>query len=152
MAGPRQPIDLIEYKGRSHLTKQQIKDRRDTEVKANNDKVAPPDILDGEQCERFNEIADELLDIGIMTNLDNDSLARFIIHQSEYEKVARKIYETSIINIEDYEDLVKIQEKHFKMARQSEMDLGLTISSRAKLVAPKKEDDKPINKFDKFKK
>ena len=40
----------------------------------------------------------------------------------------------------DYPAMVRIQEKLFTMARQSANDLGLTISSRCKLVVPKKEE------------
>lgn len=49
-----------------------------------------------------------------------------------------------------YMELIKTQEKLFKMSRQAANDLGLTISSRCKLVVPKKQDETPKNKFNKF--
>ncbi len=42
-----------------------------------------------------------------------------------------------------------MQEKLFKMARAAASDLGLTITSRCKLVVPKPE-EKPKNRFDKY--
>ena len=150
MARPRQPVDLIQYKGKKHLTKAEIEERKNSEVKANSDNIVAPDILSDEQKEKFYDIANELIEIGIMSNLDTDTLARFIIHQTEYEKVTIQLQQTELEFVDEYDDLLKLQEKHFKMARQCSTDLGLTIASRCKLVVPQKEDDKPENKFDKF--
>ena len=147
MAGQRQPTDLLLFKGKKHLTKKEIEQRKKSEVKA---KIEPPNILTKKQKDRFQEIAAELCDIGIMSNLDVDALARFIIHQSEYEKITRSLRRTKLEEIEKYETLLKLQEKHFKMCRQSSMDLGLTISSRCKLVIPTKEEEKPKTKEEKL--
>ncbi|MGN7308777.1 P27 family phage terminase small subunit, partial [Bacillus subtilis] len=42
-----------------------------------------------------------------------------------------------------YADLTLNQDKFFKQCRQAASDLGLTISSRCKLVVPKKEEKEP---------
>lgn len=149
MARPREPIDLIIAKGNKHLTKKEIEERRAQEVKAANDKVEPPSYLPEELKKEFVRIAKELIEIDIMSNLDCEALARFIVSESQYQKVSEKILRMKTIG-PTYIELVKTQEKLFKMARQAANDLGLTISSRCKLVVPKKDDEKPKNKFSKF--
>lgn len=45
MAGQRQPIALVQAKGKKHLTKAEIEERQRTEVKAAADKVTAPQYL-----------------------------------------------------------------------------------------------------------
>ncbi|KYH35842.1 phage terminase, small subunit [Clostridium tepidiprofundi DSM 19306] len=149
MARPRQPTELLVVKGKKHLTKKEIEERKNVEVKAPADNVEPPSYLPKELQEEFNRIAKELINIGIMSNLDCEALARFLIAEYQYQKVVKKAIRMSPEN-EKYYGLLLMQEKLFKMARQAAGDLGLTISSRCKLVIPKSEDDKPKNKFAKF--
>lgn len=149
MAGPRQPIELLKVKGAKHLTKAEIREREETEIKANSDKIEAPSYLPEELKIKFNEVANELNDIGIMSNLDCEALARFLIAEFQYQKVVKKAIKMSPEN-EKYMNLLLMQEKLFKMARQAAGDLGLTISSRCKLVVPKSKEEKPKNKFSKF--
>lgn len=44
----------------------------------------------------------------------------------------------------------KLQDRYFKQAQTAARDLGLTISSRCKLVAPVKDEAPPENKFSRF--
>lgn len=149
MARPRQPVDLIAIKGKKHLTKTEIAERKATEVKAAADKVKPPSYLPKDLKREFKKIADELLDIGIMTNLDVDALARFLIAKKLYLEITRKLLDEPELIISD-DKLVTSQDKLFKQCRSAASDLGLTISSRCKLVMPKKEVEKPVSKFAKF--
>lgn len=149
MAGPRQPIELLKAKGAKHLTKAEIREREQSEVKANSDKIEAPSYLPEELKIKFNEVANELNDIGIMSNLDCEALARYLTVEFQYQQVTKKILKSK--NITDkYIQMVQLQEKLFKMARSSAGDLGLTISSRCKLVIPKVKEEKPNNKFSKF--
>ncbi|MDE8676462.1 phage terminase small subunit P27 family [Priestia aryabhattai] len=150
MARPRQPTDLIIVKGKKHLTQEEIADRKSKEVKAPADNVQAPSYLPDELKAEFNRIATDLVDIEIMSNLDCEALARFIVAESQYQKVSIRLMKMKNFGIR-YMELLKIQEKLFKQARSSASDLGLTISSRCKLVVPKaNEDAKPKNKFNKF--
>jgi len=149
MARPREPIELIIAKGKKHLTKKEIEERRAQEVKAPNNNIEPPSYLPDDLKEEFNRIANELNEIGIMSNLDCEALARFIVAENQYQKVSQKILKMKTVG-PNYIELVKIQEKLFRMSRQAASDLGLTISSRCKLVMPKKEEKEPENKFAKF--
>ncbi|MDM5217049.1 phage terminase small subunit P27 family [Bacillus sp. PW192] len=159
MARPRQPVDLLLVKGKKNLTKQEIEERREQEIKAPNDKVKAPSYLPKDLKREFKKIADELKNIGIMTNLDVDALARFLFAQKQYLEMTEVLLETPITAlVEDddgnkfevanktYSDLLINQDKLFKQCRQASSDLGLTISSRCKLVIPKKDDGKPKSK------
>ena len=64
MAGrPKEPIDLIIAKGKKHLTKEEIENRKNTELKINHTDVNPPDYLSEKEKEEFNNIANILLEI-----------------------------------------------------------------------------------------
>lgn len=149
MARPRQPIDLIVAKGKKNLTKKEIEERKSKEVQAPADKIEPPSYLPSSLKKEFKRIAGELIDIGIMSNLDCEALARFIVSEYNYQKVTQKLLKTGVDN-KKYIDLLLMQEKLFKMCRQSAGDLGLTISSRCKLVVPKKEDKKELTEEEKL--
>ena len=141
MAGQKQPIDLLLIKGKKHFTKKEIEERKATEIKAPSDKVKPPAYLPSNLKREFKKIADELMQIGIMTNLDVDALARFLIAKNMYVKISSQLIDLDPLS-EKFETLIAHQDKFFKQSRQSAMDLGLTISSRCKLVIPKNDEDK----------
>lgn len=143
MAGQRQPIDLLLIKGNKNLTKAEIEERKATEVKAPVTNVEPPAYLPEELKMEFERIAKDLINIEIMSNLDCEALARFIVSEHQYQKVTRQLLKLKSFG-KRYMDLLTIQDKLFKMCRSAANDLGLTISSRCKLVVPKrKEDDTP---------
>lgn len=151
MAGARQPLELILANGRKHLTKKEIEERQTKEVKAKSDKVKPPSYLPKELKKEFTNISKELMDIGIMTNLDCDVLARYCIVKYQWEQITEAMLGMDIINqFGEYEAMSKMAERLFKQVRSVANDLGLSISSRCKLVMPKKkEEDKPISKEEK---
>lgn len=162
MARPREPIDLIAAKGRKHLTKAEYEARKKTEITAPSDNVTPPAYLTKKEKDKFNEIAQQLIDIGIMTNLDCDVLARYVRADSEYLKLTKQLNKIkfdpdkkSMIDEEQqlaeqlskYGYLQKLQLKAAKQCNDCARELGLTISSRCKLAMPKKEEKPPENKF-----
>ncbi|WP_053957157.1 phage terminase small subunit P27 family [Inediibacterium massiliense] len=148
MARSKQPISLIEAKGKKHLTKQEIEDRKNSEVKAGSDNVVAPSYLTKKQKETFEWYVCELKKIDIIGNIDVECLARYVVAEEQFKKVAKKIRTTDILN-DDYDKLLVKFDKLYKICRQGSSDLGLTISSRCKLVIPKVE-EKPKNKFEKF--
>ncbi|WP_338631341.1 phage terminase small subunit P27 family [Clostridium baratii] len=172
MGRSKEPIDLIVHKGRKHLTKAEIEERKNSEIKVKNDKVKPPNYLPKNLKKEFKNIAKELIEIGIMSNLDIDCLARFLISRNEYLKITKAVEprgptkmvevdkkdeEGNIIGVEEvevldpmYDSLQLMQNRAFKQCREAAGDLGLSIASRCKLVIPKGKDEKPKNKFSKF--
>ncbi|WP_078382341.1 phage terminase small subunit P27 family [Sutcliffiella halmapala] len=167
MAGRnKEPLAVIQGKGKSnHLTKEEIKRRQEHEekVKGFTDKIVPPSYLTAKQKKDFEEISSELIRLEIFSNLDVDALARYIDSRDMYIRLVKdlkKIKATEIATFEDgakkvvanedYPKLMKSKNLLFTECRAAASDLGLTITSRLKLVIPKKEDDKPKNKFSKF--
>ena len=147
MARPRQPVDLLIHKGKKNLTKAEIEQRRREELKVPFTDVSPPDYLPEKLQKEFNEIADKLLRLKIMTELDEDTLARYLLSKQQYLQF------TSLLNkaaregrLGEMERLSRLQDKAFKQCRSGAIDLGLTISSRCKLVVPNVEPPKQ-NKF-----
>lgn len=149
MAGRKQPIELVLAKGKKHLTKKEIAERRANEVKANSDNIVAPDYLSKELKEEFYRIAKELIDIKIMSNVDCEALSRFIVSEYQYQNAVKKSLSIGIDD-EEYFATLCIQEKLFKMCRSAASDLGLTISSRCKLVVPKKDEEKQESKWSRF--
>lgn len=153
MAGPRQPIDLLEYKGNKHLTKAEAEARRAAEVKAPKPKgkrVKPPAYLPESLHKKFRSLAKQLIDIGILAEIDYDCLARYLLAEQAYlavtEQVNRAIANQAITLLDD---LSKTQTRYFNQCSRAAADLGLTISSRCRLVVPKLPEDEaagdPIN-------
>ena len=149
MARAREPISLVEAKGKKHLTKAEIAERKATEIKANSDKIEAPEYLPAKLKSEFYRIAEELKKIDIMSNLDCECLARFIVSEFNYQKVSKKLLKTAVDN-EKYFTYLTIQDKLFKQCTKAAADLGLTISSRCKLVVPKAPEKEKKNKFSKF--
>lgn len=150
---PRQPIDLIVAKGKKHLGKKEIEERRKQEVKAPTDNIHAPDYLTEKQKKKFEEIAKTLDDMNIMSNLDCHALARYISAVDMYEELTKKIRSPKVLSdVETLEKYAKLQDRYFKQTDTSARALGLTISSRCKLVLPPsaiKETPKE-NKFARF--
>ena len=138
VARPREPIDLIKAKGKKHLTKAEYEERKEQELDVPFTEVEPPEYLSGEkQIEKFNYYADMLVKLGIFTELDVDCLARYIMGEQLYLQYTKLLIKISRSN--DFEQLGKIQglqDKAFRQCQQCARDLGLTISSRCKLIVP----------------
>ena len=149
MAGARQPTALVELKGKKHFTKAELEERRNAEVNADTDNIVPPDYLTEKQAGEFFALANELKRCEIMTNLDCDALARFVVARSDYAdyvKLMRSIPKT-VDNLQELKEADKLKRGAFLDCNTAAKELGMTISSRCKLVIPKKEESKPINKF-----
>lgn len=164
MAGrPREPINLIMAKGKKHLTKAEIEERQETEITTDHTNVKPPDYLNEEEIKEFYRISQILLDIGIITELDEDCLAHYLVSNSSYIKYTKKIrtLEDELLEAKRTDRKAKLkseidtyltyQDKALKQCRACANDLGLSISSRAKLVMPQPKEEKKENKFAKFK-
>lgn len=174
MAGQRQPIALVEAKGKKHLTKAEIEERKKTEIKAPSDRIEAPMYLTPMQKRKFTRTAKQLLALNLISNLDVDALARLIIAMEKYQEITEEIAkqplmvsimyntgkkdaagnpiygEKEIVN-DNVERLAIIQDRYFRQCRQGSADFGLTVSSRCRLIVPKAQDETPPeNKFSKF--
>ena len=154
MAGQRLPLEVVQARGSKHLTKAEIQERQEREIKPITDNIVAPDYLTKKQKDEFYKLADQLQKLKILGETDVDALARFIIAKDFYIHAVKQLRKTEVknnaLNFKNWSD---IQEKYFKQCRASANDLGLSISSRCKLVVPAKKEDKPKeNKFKKFEK
>lgn len=154
MPGQRQPIELIQAKGAKHLTKAEIQERQNREIKPIADNITAPDYLTKKQKETFYKIADQLKRLKIMGETDVDALARYVTANDLYVTAVKKMRSSEVkkdpVLLEAWS---KLQERYFKQCRTSANDLGLSISSRCRLVVPETKTEAPKeNKFKKFEK
>ena len=151
MARPRQPIELVVAKGKKHLTKNEIELRKKSELKVDLKNISIPKYLPLKLKDEFTEIASKLLDIGVMTELDEDCRARYLLSKQSYLQYTSMLNQATKKNkISEMEKLMTMQDKAFKQCRASANDLGLTIASRCKLVMPEPKEQPKENKFSKF--
>jgi len=87
MGRKKEPVSVLLEKGKKHLTKKEIKERQEQELKGFNDKVAPPKKLPKRLHEEFNYYSEELQRLDILTNLDIETLANYILIKDMYDKV-----------------------------------------------------------------
>lgn len=154
MAGQRLPFEVVQARGAKHLTKAEIEERKAREIKPIADNIIAPGYLTKGQKDEFYRIADQLNKLKILGETDVDALARYIVANSFYVNAVKQMRKTEVKNDPvKFEAWAKIQERYFKQCRSSANDLGLSISSRCKLVVPKTETETPKeNKFKKFEK
>lgn len=143
----KQPLAVILGNGKSkHLTKSMIEERQQHEdaMKGETDKISPPDRLLAKQKKEFEEISEQLLALDIFSNLDVDTLTRYIDSKYEYERIVDVV--RKIKPLEDVDMYTKLQRAKKSLSdecRAYASDLGLSITSRLKLVIPKTENPEP---------
>lgn len=164
MAGPREPLNLVIAKGKKHLTKAEIEERRSSEVQPVTDGIAAPSFLTAKQKKEFDRIASQLQKLKIMSETDCDTLGRYIVAQDLYAQAVKDLRAIRKLRPKDSGDpildlsnavawsemlnkLDKRTDRYFKQATTAAAALGLTISSRCKLVVPVKEEKPKANKF-----
>lgn len=151
MARPRQPVKLLEFKGKKHLTKEEIRQREASEVKPVPKGIKPPAYLSDSQKKLFRKLAKQLSQLEIMGETDNDALARLVIAQERFEEANEIMNKVDFFDDEkQYEVASHVYAKRLDELRKLASDLGLTISSRCKLVVPKAPEKKTENKFSRF--
>jgi len=164
MAGrPKEPINLILAKGKKHLTKEEIETRQEAEIKTSYINVTAPDYLSEEEKTEFDKISEILLEIGIINELDEDCLAHYLIANTNYISYTKELRKLNAElkkakkadkkkQIMSQIDLyLTYQDRALKQCRACANDMGLSISSRAKLVMPPSKEPERENKFAKFK-
>lgn len=139
MAGAREPTALVIAKGKKHLSQSEIEARQAGEVTTPKSKrVAPPKWLP-ENCKKdFRSISKQLLELGIFCKLDADVLGRYLVAHQLYLQATRQVIARirEPVNVEAVSEWVKVQDKYFKQCETCARALGLSVSSRCKLVVP----------------
>lgn len=146
MAGRyRQPVAVIEAAGKTHLTKAQREDRKAQEM------PIPPEYRDVEVpdylfqwpdlVKEFDRYAEMLS--GVMPEnfgqLDADCLARYVVSEHLFEDFTARL--VTCDKASDIKNLHIAQDRAFRQAHACAAALGLTVTSRCRLVVPGAGDD-----------
>lgn len=153
MPGPRQPLTVLEAKGRKHLSEREKAERAAGEIHAVADgPVEPPAFLrKKKQQEEFRDFEKRLRGLGIFSELDADSLGMYLLAKEDYLNARKEA--TKAIRAKHSElasAWTAIQDRYFKQARACANDMGLTVTSRCRLVVPQQkggDEDSPFEKM-----
>ena len=144
MAGrKKQPVAVIESRGDYHLGAETAYERARREPHSPDTAISPPEYLtdkhDVREFERYAEMLDHL---HVWSELDADELARYVSAESAYRDYVRQL--RAAIRSGDVSEMGRIQRLEIaqaEQARKSASALGMTITSRCKLVVPTPNDD-----------
>ncbi|MEB4861147.1 phage terminase small subunit P27 family [Priestia megaterium] len=158
MAG--RPIKHSSTMDEAHISNEEKEARKEVEakLKAPNDKLKAPKFLDENAKKEWKRIVGDLIDLEIIANIDMATLAMYCDAYSRYQEATAHIIEhgTTVEHVNTSGNVnevvsphVTVQLKYADVIRKCASDLGLTISSRLKLVAPKlgEGDDNEYSKF-----
>lgn len=148
MGRRKEPIALIQAKGRTHMSKAEIEERKAQEPDAPDDDLVAPDYLSEKQIKEFDHLVYELKRIGIIGNVDNEALGRYIVLKDQFVSLTKQLNKRGLINnIDEYDKVSRAHIRCFNAVRAAANDLGLTISSRGKLIMPKLPEEPKENRF-----
>lgn len=132
MPRKRQTVAALRATGSRHYTKAQLEAREAQEVpKLENNMLEPPIYLGHNLTAKFYQLANTLAGMGILTALDADGLARYLIAEQNYLRATNRL--TAAINSGHMVEADKwsaIQDRFFRQCRAAGNDLGLTASGR----------------------
>lgn len=132
-----EPTRLIVAKGKTHISTKEVEERQSKELKVPFTDVKAPEYLSAKQKEKFQDIAEKLLALEIMTELDTDCLSRYVLAHDVYLAYTSQV--TKYIKAGDtkaLKEMQNLQDKAFRQAQAAARDLGLTITSRCRIVVP----------------
>lgn len=155
MPRPRQPTDTL----KKHLSQAEAAERRSQEFTLPPaEKAIPPKWLgrgfDDSTAKalkaEFRKLGKQLIDAGLYADLDADTLAHYLVarHQWELAAVEAEKYLQAKMGA-SADGWGKVQARYFADARKCANELGLTLTSRCKLIVPEKNGsaDEPEDEF-----
>lgn len=138
MPRKRQPVAVLRSNGSRHYSKAQLEEREAKEPKVPPvDILDPPPYLPPSLAAKFRKLAPILVRMGILTALDTDGLARYLIAEQNYLRATNRL--TAAMNTGNTADADKwsaIQDRFFRQCRSAGSDLGLTVTGRCSLELP----------------
>lgn len=138
MPGPRQPTELVVANGRKHLTRAEEDRRRDMEVHVPvPERAEPPKWLPKKLRAEFLETGEILRLAGLWSELDRDALGQYFLARERWLR-ADKLAGSAIRDRDEKmaKEWTGVQNTYFRQCRQCAEVLGLSISSRCRLVVP----------------
>ena len=147
----KQPLALLEAKGKSHKTLAEKAERRAQEVKPITEGIKAPEQLSEAQKERFDAIAQMLSEWKVLSATDCEALARYVITVEEYWACTKMLKKKEIRqDIDIYSKWAAQLDKWDKACGRLEAKLGLTPVDRVRLSAPIKKEEPKVNRFAQF--
>lgn len=138
MAPRRRSVAELRLSGSRHYSKAQLEERERIEVKPPPAKtLEPPPYLPQSLAAKFRQLAPVLIGMGVLTAVDGDCMARYLIAENNYLRATQRL--TSAMNTGNTVETDKwsaIQDRFFKQCRAAGGDLGLTVSGRGRLELP----------------
>lgn len=141
MPGARQSAAMLEINGTAHMSQAKLDERRDSEVRVVvPDCAKPPKWLSKKHHVEYCRIGDILLAAGIFTELDRDVLGQYFVAFEQWLLASRKLSAAMRSTDDDALERVKVwsttQKTAFSQARQCADSLGLSVTSRCRIVVP----------------
>lgn len=138
MAGKRMPTAVVEANGRKHLSKKEKAERLAVEIRAEApETVTPPKWLAKKHHKEFLEIAGKLVELELYAELDRDVLAQYFVCRERWldaDKLAAKAIRAK--DEKTAREWNSVQSSYFKQARQCAEAMGMSVTSRCRLVVP----------------
>lgn len=147
MADNALPVDVVQARGRKHLTKEEIERRRATEAHSPDTRIKCPAYLTDARSKReFRRYAKLLKNVGVWSELHADELARYISAERTYEALTERLARMMETGTTDgIESTQRMQDRAYRQAHASASSLGMNITSLCKLVVPKAMQEAPID-------
>ena len=147
MPGPRQPLEVIEATGRKHLSKSERAQRAASEPRSSEPvkRLNPPAWLPKSQHCEFRRVAREIVRLmpQMVSRSDTETIATYCMARQEWlTATARANAALASGDLSAAQGWAQIQDRYFKQVRACANDLGLTVSSRCRMVVPVKDDIK----------
>lgn len=147
------PQNVIEMRDRSHQTKAEKATRRASEPKTEKVKqVRAPVWLPEHLRDEFGKLGRELNEVGLLSKLDFDILARYLMSRDAW--VAAHIKSRDALDMDDAKEAgtwSRVARTYFDQCQQCASSMGLTITSRCRLVIPQppkdETEDDPMTKM-----
>lgn len=134
------PIELLLINGnKNKLTKQEINARKKSEekIKPNANNIKPPSWLNASAKREFRKLAQELAQIGLMTNVDVNQLAVYCRTYARYIELQKGVEDKETGEFITDEKTIDML---YKQLKGMAVEFGFTPSARAKLAMPKEEE------------
>ncbi|MEY8001599.1 P27 family phage terminase small subunit [Clostridium sp. Mt-5] len=129
------PIELLLAQGKKHLTKAEIKQRKDSELKLGNHKLICPNYIknDVNAYKKWKEITKIYKEVDFVSSGDTGLLARYCMTHSEYINLLQRMKRISSIVEEDSDGVEDYIDNSEEFDRRIKKQLKDMVSAEAVL-------------------
>ena len=141
----KEPVDVIQAKGRSHRSKEEMALRKAQEVHLDVAEMRVPDYLEGDTAMEFKRVVhmlrrfNEQAGVMVYCDLDVDAIAEYAIEHMLYLRVV-----DALAKAEDVDDMVtlhKMSSKHLDNCTKLASKLCLVVGDRYRLTVAGREEE-----------